>query len=63
MNDYIHDNKEDNNTILFIDPPYYDIGKSLYMKYFDNNDHHELAKILFIAELDIFIVPTTFLVF
>jgi len=33
----------DERTTLFIDPPYVVQGKALYRKYFDENDHRDLA--------------------
>ena len=32
------------NTIVYLDPPYYVNGKSLYMNYYTHNDHLELSK-------------------
>lgn len=34
------------NSFAYIDPPYYDKGKSLYRHYFENKDHCELANLL-----------------
>ena len=34
------------NTTIFIDPPYKGKGKDLYMKYYENNDHNNLAFLL-----------------
>jgi DNA adenine methylase len=33
-------------VFLYIDPPYYEKGKSLYRKFFTNDDHNELSKTL-----------------
>lgn len=36
----------DQKSTIFIDPPYVRVGKSLYMKYFTDDDHRELAWML-----------------
>lgn len=36
----------DQKSTLFIDPPYVRVGKSLYTKYFTDDDHRELAWML-----------------
>lgn len=39
----INKNAFKENTFLYIDPPYYEKGKSLYRKYFTDSDHIELS--------------------
>ena len=34
------------NTLIYIDPPYYDKGSCLYMNHYDDKDHKELAETL-----------------
>jgi DNA adenine methylase len=34
------------NTFLYLDPPYYQRGKELYLNYYNHNDHFTLAKTL-----------------
>ena len=36
----------DNNVFVYLDPPYYVKGKSLYMNHYTNKDHKELASFL-----------------
>lgn len=35
-----------NNCLIFLDPPYYEKGKSLYLNHYNNSDHEELEKYL-----------------
>lgn len=39
-------NKSKNNYFIFLDPPYYQKGKSLYMNHYLNKDHEKLSKYL-----------------
>lgn len=34
------------NTILYLDPPYYKKGKGLYMNYYDDADHERIREVL-----------------
>ena len=34
------------NTLFYLDPPYYIKGKGLYMNYYNDNDHQDIAKII-----------------
>ena len=36
----------DNNTFVYLDPPYYAKGKCLYMNHYTNEDHRKLADFL-----------------
>ena len=36
----------DNNVFVYLDPPYYAKGKSLYMNHYTDNDHAQLASFL-----------------
>ena len=47
INKMIDDYKTDFGSLMFfIDPPYYKIGKKLYLQFFIENDHIELAELL-----------------
>ena len=37
---------EDNAGVMFVDPPYYEKGASLYMNHFSDEDHQRLAQVL-----------------
>ncbi|MBK5213808.1 MAG: DNA adenine methylase [Flavobacteriaceae bacterium] len=41
--DKVVDNPQNSNTIFYFDPPYYLKASSLYMNYYDNQDHKEVA--------------------
>ena len=34
------------NTIFYFDPPYYFKGESLYMNYYNHDDHEEIRKMI-----------------
>lgn len=38
------DNVLPQNTLLYLDPPYYKKGKDLYINYYNHDDHDEIAK-------------------
>lgn len=38
--------KFDDNTIIYLDPPYYVKGKGLYMNYYNDDDHKKIEKVL-----------------
>ncbi|WP_088831841.1 DNA adenine methylase [Paenibacillus tyrfis] len=40
----LHRNRPREPVFLYIDPPYYDKGRSLYRKFFSNEDHEMLAE-------------------
>lgn len=44
--DYIRmiDNNLPNNSLIYLDPPYYKKGKELYINYYNHNDHSEIAE-------------------
>lgn len=42
--DWRKDNKEYKKTFIYLDPPFYLKGESLYRNYFENNQHEELSK-------------------
>lgn len=35
-----------NRTFVYIDPPYYEKGQTLYMNYFNHQDHEDLLKVI-----------------
>lgn len=35
-----------NNTLIYLDPPYYKKGKELYINYYNHEDHKEIANIV-----------------
>ena len=35
-----------NNTLVYIDPPYYEKGSSLYMNHYEREDHEELCNVI-----------------
>lgn len=35
-----------NNTLIYLDPPYYKKGKELYINYYNHEDHREIADIV-----------------
>lgn len=39
-------NISDNNTLVYLDPPYYKQGKALYLNYYKHKDHVELSSYL-----------------
>ncbi len=39
-------NKKKNNYFIFLDPPYYQKGKSLYLNHYIDEDHEKLSKFL-----------------
>ncbi|MEA3463546.1 MAG: DNA adenine methylase, partial [Patescibacteria group bacterium] len=39
-------NKKRNSYFIFLDPPYYQKGKSLYLNHYIDKDHKELLKLL-----------------
>lgn len=40
------DNNLPNNTLIYLDPPYYKKGKELYINYYNHEDHKEIADIV-----------------
>ncbi len=38
--------RRNNNTFVYIDPPYYEKGPSLYRYYYDDEQHRELANFI-----------------
>lgn len=38
--------KEQKNTLVYLDPPYYTQGSNLYLNYYKSDDHEELANFL-----------------
>lgn len=42
----VEQHKQMNNYFIFLDPPYYQKGKSLYLNHYENDDHEKLAKFL-----------------
>lgn len=44
-------NKIKNNYFIFLDPPYYQKGKSLYLNHYIDKDHKKLLKLLKISSL------------
>jgi len=42
----LEENKKKNNYFIFLDPPYYQKGKSLYLNHYINKDHKKLLKLL-----------------
>lgn len=43
--------KRANRYFIFLDPPYYQKGQSLYLNHYNNKDHEKLAKFLGISSL------------
>lgn len=43
--------KQANNYFVFLDPPYYQKGKSLYLNHYNDENHRELAKFLEMSSL------------
>ncbi|MDQ2177081.1 DNA adenine methylase [Marinifilum sp. D714] len=44
--EYLNNNRESleqNNTFLYLDPPYYNKGKNLYLNFYTHEDHQNLA--------------------
>jgi DNA adenine methylase len=37
---------EDSNTFIYLDPPYYEQGKALYINYYKHDDHLKLSNLL-----------------
>lgn len=46
--DYVQmiDNSLPNNTLIYLDPPYYKKGKELYINYYNHEDHKEIANVV-----------------
>ena len=40
------DNTLPNNTLIYLDPPYYKKGKELYINYYNHEDHKEIADVV-----------------
>ncbi|WP_288999040.1 DNA adenine methylase [uncultured Psychrobacter sp.] len=38
--------KEDNDSLIYLDPPYYQKGANLYLNFYKEEDHVELAKLI-----------------
>jgi DNA adenine methylase len=38
--------KKFNNCLLYLDPPYYEMGRKLYQSHYNNSDHKKIAKIM-----------------
>ena len=38
--------RENEDVLIYADPPYYNVGKLLYIQYFDDNKHIQLADYL-----------------
>lgn len=39
-------NELSHNTLFYLDPPYYVKGKGLYMNYYNDDDHKDIANVI-----------------
>lgn len=46
LQSYLPQEYAQDNTLIYIDPPYYEKGSSLYMNHYDKADHEELSNII-----------------